>query len=233
MEKLKVIGLLGKSKSGKDTAGRMMVDAERGATLAFADPLKRIVGEMFDLAHEDLYTDEGKNKATSYACLMCPACKSLNAHLITMDRMRHGECRACGTIGSPKVFQSFWTPRTILQHLGTEGFRVIDDQVWVRYALAKAKAMLSGGKLPPRYVAFTDCRFRSEAEGIWNVGGEVWRIKRPATDGTAAGLVGHASEVELESIKDGECQAVIVNDGTLDSLNANLHVQLQRFLGRP
>jgi uncharacterized protein YlaI len=243
MENLRVIALLGRAGSGKDLAGSMLCQAGRGEAMAFADKLKSICGELFGLSHDDMYTQEGKTRPTQFDCLMCPECKSLEVDQVTRDRVVFGDCKLCGTTGDVRVFRSKWTPRTILQYIGTEGFRAVDPSVWVRYTIEQARKALGAGCAPgtcgqceacdvPQFVVITDCRFRSEAEAIWSAGGEVWRIKRPAVEGEAVGLPGHASEAEQASIADSECQAIIDNSSSLDHLRAQLHVQLTRFLSK-
>lgn len=230
MSRLPVVALLGRAGVGKDLAGSMLCEMGEGQTLAFADKLKAICAEMFGLSREDMYTQEGKIKPTKLDCMMCPTCKSLLAEKIILDGAPRGSCKLCGCVGDLKLFQTKWTPRTILQYVGTEGFRSIDPQVWVRYAINDARERLHSGGL--KFVAITDCRFRSEAQAVWAAGGEVWRIKRPETAGIVTGLAGHASEMEQDSISDDQCQAVIVNDSTLDALRGNLAAQLHRFLAR-
>lgn len=242
MTRLPVIALLGKLQAGKDTVGQMLLDAAPGEKTAFAHKLKQIVGEMYGLSEHDLYDDKGKEAPTSFDCLRCPSCKSLECETLTMERVVHGRCKLCGSIGDINVFNNKWTPRTILQHIGTEGFRRVDPNVWVKYALDHVETIMRDVADPmmkfidprgaPRFVAITDCRFLSEAEGVWNRGGEVWKIKRPSLDGTTRGIAGHASETEQDKIPDEKCQAVIVNDGTLDDLRGKVLTQLDRFLAK-
>lgn len=230
-KRLPVIALLGKAQAGKDTVGQMLLDArapgvQAGAT-AFAWKLKQIVGEMYvyGLDQHDLYDDAGKEKPTAFDCLRCPSCGKFEASEFTNDHQKLASCKLCGTVGDVNVFKSKWTPRTILQHIGTEGFRRIDPGVWVNYALRICEAQVAEGA---KFMVITDCRFRSEAEGVWARGGEVWRIKRPAQGGNR-GIANHASEVEQDGIKDSECQAVIDNDSTLDVLRGRVLVQYDRF----
>jgi hypothetical protein len=225
---------MGKAHSGKDTVANYLFGAGYGVgkKMAFADKLKEIAAEMFDIKIEDFYTQEGKDLETPYACLMCPECHSVIVDHVTMeDSPPLAACKVCGVTGDLKVFESKWTNRKILQYLGTEGFRRIDPGVWVRFAMNKAKQFLDEN-IDDHYVVISDCRFKSEATAIWAAGGEVWRIKRPETDKSAEGLKGHASEVEQESITDSECQAVIQNDGTLENLKGLVNAQLQRFLAK-
>ena len=252
MEKMRVIGLLGHAGVGKDLAGKMLCEIGQGVTLAFADKLKSIACDLFGLTREDMYTEEGKEKFVGEAstirggkevkigrlpCLICPTCKSVEVEKFDQDHTELARCKLCGAIGDRAVFQSYWTPRTILQFLGTNACRRIDKDVWVRYAMKEARRLLQSVSVGDQtyvrdFIAITDTRFKSEATAIWSVGGEVWRIKRPSLDGQVVGLKGHASEVEQDSIRDDEVQAVIVNDGTLDDLRGKLVPQLERFMSK-
>lgn len=225
MERLNIIALMGKSKAGKNTAGNILIEGTSNVTMAFADKLKSICGEMFGLTHEQLYDEQLKEKPVAFDCLLCPECKKPEVEILVLDRIPHGKCKVCGIIGEQGVFKGKWTPRTILQFIGTEGFRRVDPSVWVRYVINNARKQLEGGG----YVVITDCRFKSEMEAVHAVGGEVWRIRRPETDGGKAGLKGHASEEEQDSIPDSACQAIIANDSTLDVFRGRLAAELSRF----
>jgi len=232
MQRMNVIALMGPSKSGKDTSGKILAEMGNGATLAFADKLKSIVGEMFNLTHKDLYDEAFKEAPTSLDCLLCPECKKPEVTMVSMeDGPLQAECGVCGTVGDARVFKGKWTPRTILQYLGTEGFRKIDPSVWVRYALAKADAALKANGGDKDYIVITDCRFKSEMEAVLAAGGEVWRIKRPEVADSKAGLKGHASEQEMNSIPDSHLQAIIDNDSTIEVLHGRLAAQFNRFQG--
>lgn len=193
---MNLILLLGQARSGKDTAGRWIADAAGGVTIAFADKLKAICMEMFNLSHEDVYTDEGKRRATQF------------------DRL------ALGTLPFSQSTADLqqWTVREILQHIGTESFRAVDPDVWVKHTLreaARALELSPSDDFNNRVVVITDGRFKTEVAAVRAAGGEIWRIKRPGADG-AIGLVGHASEAEQQSIPDSACDVVINNDSTLD-----------------
>ena len=97
------------------------------------------------------------------------------------------------------------TVRKILQHLGTEGGRAIDSDVWVRYTMRIAKTLmtrvsgkyyadneffytpesglktniLSGDFTSPKGVVIADCRFLNEISLIRDEGGLLLRVKRP------------------------------------------------------
>jgi hypothetical protein len=90
-----------------------------------------------------------------------------------------------------------WTRRRVLQHLGTEGFRAIDPDFWVR----KVEKQIEGIKvrletLPG--VVISDVRYENEAKMIREQGGYLVRLDRPGFEGTASN--GHASEQEWRDL---------------------------------
>ena len=142
-----LIGLMGKAHSGKSTVGAMLVaHHNEGLTIAFADKLKHICMELYGLTHDDVYTEAGKARRTTLPCQQCPSCGSLDCTYVTSTQRW---CRSCQFRGEPSAFQTFWTPRMILQHVGTEGTRRIDDQVWVKQALNEAAGCLRRSAMPP------------------------------------------------------------------------------------
>jgi hypothetical protein len=238
--KRNIIGIFGKSKSGKNTVGDMVAASCKGTTqIAFADKLKQVCMELFGLTSQDLNTDEGKAKPTSLPCPTCPMCRSINVvaaptmlafasfydqPVVNHKGPRQAECKACGAVGSPDSFVGFWTPRMILQHVGTEGVRRVDPLAWARHTMKTAIAALDAnairktGDSVPRVVVVTDGRFRSELDAVRAAGGIAWRLRRPETDDATAGIAGHVSEVEIDGIPDGDFDEVITNDGSLDDL---------------
>lgn len=226
-----IIAVFGKSKSGKNTVGDMIAASRKGVTqIAFADRLKQLCAELFDLKPSDLNTDEGKAKPTALACPTCPMCGSIDIEMspttmafssfydqpvVNYNGPRQLTCRACGAPGSPESFKGFWTPRMILQHVATEGIRRVDPMVWARIAARSAVSLLEA---KASLVVLTDGRFRSELAAVRSVGGIAWRIRRPETDGASVGIARHASETEIDGIPDEDFDAVIANDGTLDDL---------------
>jgi hypothetical protein len=232
---MKLIALMGKSKSGKDTVGQMLVEHNpQGATLAFADKLKEVCMDLFGLSRDDCYTEEGKAKATTFPVYKCFACGSINCTLVAATQVL---CAGCTIVASPDVFQSFWTPRMILQFIGTEGFRRVDKDVWVKHAVARAAALMAGDPLeglhPKQFVVITDCRFKSEMDAVKAAGGAVWRIRRPSTDNAAQGIAGHASENEMDTIPDSLFDRVINNNATLDVLRSKAAEGLAVYLSQP
>lgn len=210
---MKLIALMGKSGCGKNAlADLLLAHDPRGRQLAFADKLKQLCMDLYGLSHADCYTEAGKARTLNFPCYKCPLCGALDTMTMAPTEVR---CKACDAGGTPDAFTSHWTVRMVLQYVGTEGTRRIDDLVWVKQALREAATT---PEVP--YVVITDCRFRSEADAIWAAGGEVWRIRRPTTDRQGTGIKGHPSETEMDTIPDTLFQQVINNDTTLATLQS-------------
>ena len=151
-----LIGLIGRARSGKDTAAAALIE-ERGATrLAFADPLREIALAVNPMIGTpalpgDLAPLRGVRLSTAIEALGWERAKDM----------------------IPEV-------RRFLQRLGTEGGRaVLGENVWVDAAFAKV-ADVDGP------VVFTDVRFPNEADAIREAGGLLVRVIRPGTAPVAA-----------------------------------------------
>lgn len=98
-----------------------------------------------------------------------------------------------------------WSGRSILQHVGTEGFRFIHEDVWARAMIGRARSLIRGDIC--KMVVVADVRFLSEAKAIKDAGGIIVRIKRPEADVVVST---HASETQLALIQE---DYVIDNQG--------------------
>lgn len=112
------------------------------------------------------------------------------------------------------------SPRTVLQLLGTEYGRHIRLDLWVDYLHQQVIPRIREGAVyhsrfgftgevsrPPPGVVITDHRFRNEVEATRARGGHVVKVVRLAHRGQpnaaeAAGVGGHASEVEQRDLPD-------------------------------
>jgi ABC-type dipeptide/oligopeptide/nickel transport system ATPase subunit len=104
MEKGLVLGVMGKARSGKDTFSEIL-----------AETLFEVTGERFTLmafAHE--------------LKLMCQRFFDLSYDQLWGDLKEAGDKRY------PKKGGGFWSTREILQFVGTECFRSIDPNFWVK-----------------------------------------------------------------------------------------------------
>ena len=196
---MKIIGLTGKARAGKDTAAGFILQwcedqglsAER---LAFADPLKLSAAAAlgFDIAPRPGLMAE--------AVAFCDALKVEGA-TITYDYPAEQ--------GGGQI-----TGREFLQLYGTEAHRdVFGSEFWVE--VTEKKLAERAGALD--VVVLTDCRFPNEAAMVNQRGGEVWEIDRPNNDSLKDGLEAHSSETGLP---DGAIEFCIANVGDRDDLRA-------------
>jgi hypothetical protein len=121
-----------------------------------------------------------------------------------------------------KTVDEFWgiTPRQALQTLGTDCVRkAFGDDFWVK------RLELAMRDEHRKLVVITDVRRKNEAQAIKAMGGILWLIHRPITDGTAGT---HITETEMDSFEGWD--EVINNDGTLELLKARVEVALAKAM---
>ena len=63
---MKLIGITGKARSGKDTAAEHIINEYEYEKYSFADPLKRACSEMFGIPLGDFYNDNLKDEVNEF-----------------------------------------------------------------------------------------------------------------------------------------------------------------------
>lgn len=240
-----IIGFSGLAGVGKDTCADFLGQNNNFIKLALADPIKRAAKEWWGFTPEQLWgPSEERNTPDERYLLWEKGALGSTLGGWSDDGKRIDE-------PNPKEDQ-YLTPRYALQKIGTEVARAIDSDVWVRYTMRVAEALLQGTEVPggtvwPGYsrecglsrllrsspscegVAISDCRFRNELEAIKRRG-KIVRILRPG-----AGLQGeagsHASETHLREVDDSYFDYVIDNSGTLKDLERKVCEMMEYFHG--
>lgn len=116
------------------------------------------------------------------------------------------------------------TGRKILQHIGTEGFRALDPQVWVKALEHEIKQRF---ELYPKIQIFIDdVRFPNEATMIQRYG-HLYRIDRPRTETLDVGV--HESEAHVATLP---VRDEIANHGDLDAFHASIDSAMIKRLFR-
>ncbi|MEU3686975.1 hypothetical protein [Streptomyces narbonensis] len=112
--------------------------------------------------------------------------------------------------------------RRTLQHAG-EAVRAMDEDFWVRQALAKVQAA-DGWNMP---IVVTDCRYPNEAEALQRAGFLMVRIQRRATAMTMRQIRSamHASETALDAFS---ADVTLHNVGTLFDLETEVDALVKR-----
>ena len=188
------IALSGKKQTGKDTATQMIKETleARGLRVgvtAFAEALKEMCITILGLDRKLVYgNNEDKNRASPLLWDGFPA----------DIRLKYAQAvPRCGRM----------TIREVLQVVGTDIFRAIEDDVW-------AQAPFNRDWTDYDVVLLTDCRFPNEKRAVERRGGVVIRLERET------GFVdNHPSETALDN---AEFDSVYYyrNDGTLEDLRS-------------
>lgn len=200
---MRIIGINGKAKSGKDTLADIFVRRYGFVKIAFADPIKRICAEVFGFSREQLWG----------------------------DLKEAPDLRFPHKFSAPDEPAEYLTPRYAFQTLGTEWGRHCSPDTWVRSLLVTADHIARGAfytpmsgvqyvsELKPRYagIVVPDARYANELREIRNVGGTTVRISRE-TAGLEGAAGQHSSEVEQDSLPLSLFEFVIPNEGTLEEL---------------
>jgi len=175
-----LIVISGKARSGKDTLGEILKSKFKNNyfTMAYANELKRRLREDFDLSKDQLYGELKEVPDERYR-------KKTDVDEVV-----------------------YWTPREIMQFMGTEAFRAVDDNFWVKQLFK----YINRNNL--KNVIITDGRFPSEIKAIKERGGIHIRIEREhdlEVHGTT-----HASEVSLDNYDVADFN--VFNHGTIAEL---------------
>jgi len=167
-----IVGLLGPSRAGKDTAGAVLARELGGTCIAFADLMKRFCMQALGLTEEQLWGNS-KEKPISKAQLKRFKPKWQN-DIFNMVRELDSACGLDGVMCNPNniKFMEFadgiseWlksiadekalAPRRVLQTFGTEfGRQHLGKNFWVNRGLETAQKVLSGENVYSRHGGLT------------------------------------------------------------------------------
>lgn len=153
------IGIIGRARVGKDTAGQWLVDNRGYRRVGFADPLKEaalrldpIVGTR-TVESWDIVYGEWEDHSYSEDVRLSPLVAEM---------------------GWERAKDEYPEVRRILQELGA-AIRAIDPEFWLRTAMAKVQAANEDG-VP---CVITDVRYPNEAASLKRAGFHLVHIDRP------------------------------------------------------
>ena len=224
-----IVALSAYKNSGKDTAADYLIKNYDFVRVAFADPLKDSVAEMFGISRDSL-----DNPALKESPLLNfpvkpqdPYSKMIANFLVKEFRTKEGKVSQVffttvnqGLVqdanGKPNYEDLFWTPRALAILHGST-MRSVDSAHWVKQALVKAG-------LQTKNVVITDLRYKSEVNQLREAFGSkltTARINRfdssPSSDPSELDLQGYSHDFEIE------------NKGTLEDFYANVDAILAGF----
>lgn len=186
-----IIALCGKARSGKNTVGDILINIfkEKYGTyfesISYARELKEKIKYDFDMTDDQVYG---------------------NLKEVSDERYLKGKVALSGTGGLTKV-PVYWTPRQLLQYFGTDIYRNIDPNIWVRLL---RKSLDKKGD----YI-ITDARFPNEIDWVVDNGGVRLIVERDSR--SEIGNVNHISETSLDTYSTN-VDYYVDNNGTLEDL---------------
>lgn len=199
-----VIGLVGKAGSGKDTAARHIIERYGAARELMAGPLKRLCADIFDWNVDRLDELDYKESPSAHGHVEVPAMREKIREAVhsidpaAVEAFGGFEAAVGHLLDVLALCSPGKTRRWILQMMGTEGFRKVDPEHWVkkaREAIIRTKAQVGVAG-----VFITDVRFPNEAAMIRGAfdGILVRVVRENATQGTSE--TAHASERAMDDI---------------------------------
>ncbi len=114
-----------------------------------------------------------------------------------------------------------WSGRRVLQHIGTEGFRVIDPDIWVNKVIYSLEQRDLARDISYNASTVDDIRFPNEAVGLRHYG-KLYRVDRRNNPGAAGPA--HESEKYIDTL---DVDGVIDNNGSLE----DLELQIREIVG--
>lgn len=124
----------------------------------------------------------------------------------------YGDLKEVPDVRYKKQSGGFWTPREMMQFIGTDAYRSIDDLHWINKLFDRINA---GGH---KNVIVTDGRFSNEITAIKDKGGFHVRIQREHS--IFVNNSSHYSETALDNF--GLVDYSINNDGDINDLNKHI-----------
>ena len=201
---MRLIGLAGPARSGKDTVAQWLVAQHGFRQFSFSDALYEEVSRAFRVSVQFLQDPRIKDSPRDELALKnCFDLEFVGVAIGTLDaEMRH----TCGVYLYPQGVPL--TPRWILQTWGTEYRRAQDPDYWIMRAAEWLDDYVSWGC--ERFVN-SSTRYPNEAKWIRSLGGDVWHISRPDCPVVRA----HSSEIPLPFDRRDRG---IVNGASIESL---------------
>ena len=206
IDKINVIGIMGKIGSGKSTLSNYLVAEKNFKEFSFADPLKKGLIEIFGMDEKDFYgSQEDKLKINEYW--------NTNAREL---------CQKVGTnifrdninvfLPNLKSNENFWVKRThldILKHI------------------EKENSNISSNKNNKINIVFSDIRFENELNYVKNIlKGNIYYIERSNNINNTKDINIHKSETNYKYLIDKYNVITLENNSSINNLYSNFNFNL-------
>lgn len=189
--KLKLIGLAGRKRSGKTSLAKYLQEDENAIIITIANYLKYLCCDLLNMSYEEL----NEKKDNGYTFDVVPNERWYNI----IDKKTHIGVENIKRELENKHINSI---RQLLQVVGTDVIRKYDEKWHVRKMIEEIESY-NNSKL----IVVDDVRFPNEKQTILNASGEVFFIIRP----NHMSVSNHASETALKW-QDFDDKHIIIND---------------------
>lgn len=204
---MKILGISGLARSGKDTCADIIVKNYGYVKIAFADKIKRICRDLYGFSYEQLWGPSELRDMPDYRY------PNDNGYLTPRLALQ-----LCGTEFGRTCYKDIWT---------NDVFKTIEELKNAINDCQSVKYYPQCGIIEieifdfPKGVVIPDCRFLSELECIKNNGGKIIRIKKDIINKHT-----HKSENDASLLDDSCFDYIINNNGTLEELEEQINVIL-------
>jgi hypothetical protein len=203
----KIIGIAGLAGAGKDSIARHLIEHFGYEKEAFARRLKELCARLYgwDVARLDDLTYKETESGHSPELVL----SFEDVRVIAQSELKRSidDTIVAHLYGVFSQIETSWTRRKILQYVGTEGFRAIDPNHWIKRGLTDAAER--------ERVVFTDVRFENEARAIRETGGVILGVQK--LDGSVAGARDfHVSELDVFKVIAGADLCIGIKKGRMD-----------------
>lgn len=190
MSHVKLLGVCGRKRHGKDTIGEFLWDGWDYTPIAFADPIKRICMDIYGLSYDQCYGGDEYKEVVDERWGLTPR--------FIMQKV--------GTEMGREVHKETWVRYCFQQiEMAQRGEHVL---LHIPERRGFFPASESGRNLSQWVI--TDVRYPDEAISVQGRGGRVLKAVRPSLTGTVVDL--HLSETSIDDIREDH---LLMNDGTL------------------
>ena len=234
MESPALIGLIGRSRSGRAAVAAYLVERYGFVRLAYADKLKEILARAYQVPLSYFYDDAFNGRPHPNLRGECIA-ERFNADLprwfeSVLDELSPKSVVVAPAVACRAIFCDIlrgrdYSPDEVVQLVGVEGFkRYVGESVWSDYVTRVAQGQLEAGGS----VVISDVQFSCDLEGVRMLGGDLWAIKRAAAMmGAPDAYVGWLSN---------HADLIISNNGSFLQLHALIDHAIEHtsfsFVGR-
>lgn len=201
---MKIIGIAGKKHSGKSTVSKFFVDNHKFTEIALADPLKKMLSDLFSIDIKYFYDEKLKDGQLPDRVVIDYSHLDKLRQIVKDWGFQIGEDEK-QAIQFREAIEEYngdevRTARELMQIFGTDILRTfVRDDIWIVLLFSRMKE-LSGN------IVVSDVRLKNEREALKAAGAQLMLIKRPAVNSTD----NHSSEHDFG--KDSEYNVVINND---------------------